>query len=75
MVSCSQVQDLSTFFFILVLAIMAYGVASQSVRYPNAPISWNLLKDVFYLPYWQMYGELFLDNVEGNFDIDCSNVL
>ena len=51
----------------MVLAVMAYGVASQSIRYPNAPISVYLLKDIFYMPYFQIYGELFREDLEGNF--------
>ena len=46
--------------------ILAYGVASQALRFPNSAREWSVLKGVVYLPYWQMYGELFLDNVEGN---------
>ena len=50
---------------ILVIFIVAYGVASQALRYPNSEPSWSLLKDVVYKPYWQMYGELFLEELEG----------
>ena len=60
-----QLTDLMFFVAILVVFVLAYGVASQALRYPNSPLSFTLLKDVVYKPYWQMYGELFLDELEG----------
>ena len=60
-----QLKDLLFFIAILVVVILAYGVASQALRYPNSEPSWSLLLNIFYLPYWQMYGELFLEDVEG----------
>ncbi len=53
------------FLVILIVIIFAYGVASQALRFPNDTAEWALLKDVVYLPYWQMYGELMLEEVEG----------
>ena len=64
-----QITDLLFFLVILVVVIFAYGVASQTLRYPNDTVEWTLLKDVVYLPYWQMYGELMLDQVEGKLGI------
>ena len=60
-----QLTDLAFFLVILVVVIFAYGTASQALRYPNDTVEWALLKDMVYLPYWQMYGELMLDQVEG----------
>ncbi len=62
-----QMTDLAFFLAILLVAILAYGVASQALRFPNDTVEWKLLKNVVYLPYWQMYGELFLDEIEGIF--------
>lgn len=61
-----QLTDLAFFLVILIIVILAYGVASQTLRFPNDTVEWKLLKDVVYLPYWQMYGELMLDRVEGS---------
>ena len=60
-----QMKDLLLFMLILLLTMMGYGVAIQALQYPNSPISVNLLKDIFYMPYWQIYGELFLDDIKG----------
>ena len=53
------------FLCILVIFILSYGVASQALLYPNSEPSWSLLNDIIYKPYWQMYGELFLEELEG----------
>ena len=58
--------DLLFFFFIFAVFLLSFGVAYQANLYPNSPPSWYLLKSVIYIPYWQMYGELFLENMEGN---------
>ncbi|KAK2153989.1 hypothetical protein NP493_2235g00009 [Ridgeia piscesae] len=51
--------------------MLAYGIATQALRYPNAEPSWKLFKDVVYKPYWQMYGELFLEEVEDPSVVRC----
>ncbi|KAI0222453.1 Transient receptor potential cation channel subfamily M member-like 2 [Lamellibrachia satsuma] len=61
-----MLTDILFFVCILLVFITAYGVASQALRFPNAEPSWHLLKDVVYKPYWQMYGELFLNEIEGD---------
>jgi transient receptor potential cation channel subfamily M protein 2 len=58
------------FLLILIVFILAFGVASHSLRFPNAQLSWTILKDVVYMPYWQMYGELFLEDLSGA--LSCS---
>ncbi len=60
-----QMVDLSFFVVILMVFIIAYGVASQVILYPNSEFGWELLRDVLKKPYWQMYGELFLEEIEG----------
>ncbi len=57
--------DLGFFLIILVVFIIAYGIASQAILYPNSDFNWSLVRDVFRKPYWQMYGELFLEEIEG----------
>ena len=68
LVFCVQLTDILFFVCILLVFIAAYGIASQALRFPNAEPSWSLLKDVVYKPYWQMYGELFLQEIEGTIE-------
>ena len=60
-----QLTDLAFFIAILLTVILAYGVAVQALRFPNSTPSFSLLKDVLYKPYWHIYGELFLEELEG----------
>jgi len=54
-----------SFVLIMMVFIVSYGVASHALRYPHEEASWATLKDIIYLPYWSLYGELNLDLVEG----------
>lgn len=65
-----MLTDLLFFFAIFIIFLLSYGIASHALRFPNSKIEWSLLKNIVYLPYWQMYGELFLDDVSGD---DCKN--
>ncbi|XP_033755589.1 transient receptor potential cation channel subfamily M member-like 2 isoform X2 [Pecten maximus] len=67
-----MLTDLMFFFAILAVFVLSFGIAYQANLFPNDPPSWRLLKQVVYLPYWQMYGELFLENVEGEVPADCT---
>ena len=49
-----------SFLFILVTVLLAYGVAVTSILKPQSS-GWNMLKDVIFHPYFNIYGELFVD--------------
>lgn len=56
--------DMTYFLLIVVVFLMAYGVAQQSILFPQEAGSWELVPKVFFRPYFQIYGELFIeDNV------------
>ncbi|XP_078671110.1 transient receptor potential cation channel subfamily M member-like 2 isoform X2 [Branchiostoma floridae x Branchiostoma belcheri] len=60
-----MLKDLAIFMFVLLVFILAYGVARLSLISPDSTLGWHLLVDVFRIPYWQMYGDLFTDD-DGN---------
>ena len=44
---------------------MSYGVARKAILYPSdieETWSWDNISDIFAIPYWQIYGELFMDD-------------
>lgn len=47
------------FLLIMVIFLLAYGVAQQAILYPNETASWSMVSRVFFRPYFQVYGELF----------------
>ncbi|GAB1610169.1 hypothetical protein Ahia01_001302900 [Argonauta hians] len=59
-----MMQDLAYFFVILFVFMVAYGITSQSILCPRTEVSYELFKGVFRKAYFQMYGELFLEEYE-----------
>ena len=58
-------KDLVSFMVILSVFTVAFGIAQHAIMYPNEPMSGVLVYRMLRLPYWQMYGELFLEDLEG----------
>ncbi|XP_060575124.1 transient receptor potential cation channel subfamily M member-like 2 isoform X2 [Ruditapes philippinarum] len=56
--------ELRLFIMVLLIFLLAYGIAHQGLMYHDRSPSWTILKDVLYYPYWQLYGELFLEEIE-----------
>ena len=54
---------------ILAVFIIAYGIALQAVLFPGPgkyeKSGWQLVRGILEWPYWQMYGELFLEEIQG----------
>ncbi|XP_041363122.1 transient receptor potential cation channel subfamily M member-like 2 isoform X2 [Gigantopelta aegis] len=67
-----QLTDLWSFFFILLLFVLSFGVAYHVNIFPNSPVSWGILKNVLLMPYLQIYGELFLEKIEGEDSPSCT---
>ena len=59
----SQLGELKLFVFVLLIFLLAYGITAQGLLYHERTGSWTILKDVFYYPYWQLYGELFFEAI------------
>ncbi|XP_052080211.1 transient receptor potential cation channel subfamily M member-like 2 isoform X3 [Mytilus californianus] len=61
-------------FFIMIFAVVlvSFGIIMQANLYPNSELTFALLRDVVNLPYWQMYGELFLEIIEGQESSTCT---
>lgn len=68
-----QMKDLGRFLVILIVFMMAVGVMFHVNMYPNHEDMfshkvqyWRIWKIISF-PYWQIYGEIFLDDIMGNF--------
>ena len=49
------------FLLIMVVFFLAYGIPQQAILYPNEGPSWSMASRIFFRPYFQAHGELFLD--------------
>ncbi|XP_052073400.1 transient receptor potential cation channel subfamily M member-like 2 isoform X4 [Mytilus californianus] len=56
--------ELVMFILVLTIFLVAYGVASQGLMHLQRISDWKIFRDVIYYPYWQFYGELFLEEIE-----------
>ena len=59
-------KDLFFFLFIFAVFLIAYGVASQSLLYPNESDAGTVFEGILSKPYWHIFGELFLPEIQYN---------
>ena len=60
--------DLLFFVIILSLTIISFGVVTQTLLNPEAKLEIDLLQNITRRPYFQMYGELFLEDYAGKYN-------
>ncbi|MFH4977286.1 hypothetical protein AB6A40_003995 [Gnathostoma spinigerum] len=49
---------------LLVVALLAFGLARQSITYPDEDWHWMLVRNIFYKPYFMLYGEVYADEID-----------
>lgn len=54
-------RDLLIFMVLVLMAVVAFGTMELAVTSPRTPFSQALLYNITYRAYFQIYGELFLD--------------
>lgn len=57
-------MNMSSIVVMLAISLLAFGLARQSITYPNEEWSWLLLRNVFYKPYFMLYGEVYADEID-----------
>ena len=62
-----QFYDLSYFMVILMVFVMSYSIAAYSILYPNSSLSGDFIMNLLRMGYWNLYGELFIDEIECKF--------
>uniref|UniRef100_A0A3B3CT44 Transient receptor potential cation channel, subfamily M, member 1b n=1 Tax=Oryzias melastigma TaxID=30732 RepID=A0A3B3CT44_ORYME len=50
--------------FIMLVVLMSFGVARQAILHPDEEPTWRLARNIFYMPYWMIYGEVFADSID-----------
>lgn len=66
-----QLRDVMYFVVIIAVLVVAYSIARFAVLYPDNKFSFNeqsmdnFMRHVFMVPFFQLFGELFLDRPEG----------
>ena len=72
-----QIPEIITFMLLLIVFILAYGVAIQAIIDPYREFSLEtigkVLFSIVFMPYWQMYGELSLEDIAVQDSTGCIN--
>lgn len=55
--------DLGVFLGILFVILIGYGIAMQAILFPHITDANLIYEGIWYRPYFQIYGELFLDDI------------
>lgn len=58
-----MVKNMIYFVVLLLVVLMSFGVSRQSILNPNEEADWRLVRDVFFQPYFMLYGEVFADDI------------
>uniref|UniRef100_A0A7E4V9N2 LSDAT_euk domain-containing protein n=1 Tax=Panagrellus redivivus TaxID=6233 RepID=A0A7E4V9N2_PANRE len=59
-----MVVAMSYIIVMLLVTLMAFGVAKQSITFPHEKWSWILVRNVFYKPYFMLYGEVYAGEID-----------
>ena len=49
---------------LLALALISFGLPKQSILFPNENWHWLLLRNIFYKPYFMVYGEVYAAEID-----------
>ncbi|XP_069361506.1 transient receptor potential cation channel trpm isoform X8 [Maniola hyperantus] len=58
-----MVKNMIYFVVLLLVVLMSFGVARQAILYPDRDASWYLIREVFFQPYFMLYGEVFAEQM------------
>ena len=65
-----MVKKMVFFVSLIAVVLMAYGVFRQSLLFPHEEdFNWFLVRDIFFQPYFMIYGEEFVDEINP----ECGN--
>lgn len=59
-----MVKNMIYFVVLLLVVLFSFGVSRQSILYPNREADWRLIRDVYFQPYFMLYGEVFADEID-----------
>ncbi|KAG1655147.1 Transient receptor potential cation channel trpm [Nymphon striatum] len=59
-----MVMNMIYFVVLLLVIMLSYGVMRQSLLFPNEEPSLLLIRDLFFQPYFMLYGEVFADKID-----------
>ncbi|EDQ85552.1 uncharacterized protein MONBRDRAFT_29245 [Monosiga brevicollis MX1] len=58
-----MIRDVLVFVFLVIVFYFGFGVMSQALLYPDRRLDDETFENVIFRPYFQIYGELFLEDI------------
>lgn len=68
-IASKMIMSMVNIVVLLMISLLAFGLTRQSITYPNEEWSWLLLRNVFYKPYFMLYGEVYADEIGMSFEV------
>ncbi|CAI5439041.1 unnamed protein product [Caenorhabditis angaria] len=59
-----MILNMSYIIVMLVVALLSFGLARQSITYPDENWHWILVRNIFLKPYFMLYGEVYADEID-----------
>ncbi|CAD6184965.1 unnamed protein product [Caenorhabditis auriculariae] len=59
-----MIMSMSYIIVMLVVALLSFGLARQSITFPNENWHWILVRNIFLKPYFMLYGEVYADEID-----------
>lgn len=55
-----MVKNMIYFVVLLLVVLMSFGVCRQAILNPDEDPQWSIVRDIFFQPYFMLYGEVSL---------------
>jgi transient receptor potential cation channel subfamily M protein 3 len=52
------------FLIILAIVVAAFGIVRQAILYQDEEPNWFMVRNIFFYPYWFIYGELYAEEID-----------
>lgn len=59
-----QLREMCYFLIILLIVVASFGVVRQAIHYQDEEPNWFQVRNMFFYPYFMIYGELFADEID-----------
>lgn len=59
-----MVINMTYIVIMLLISLLSFGLARQSITYPNEDWHWLLVRNIFYKPYFMLYGEVYAPEID-----------
>uniref|UniRef100_A0A0N4ZG74 LSDAT_euk domain-containing protein n=1 Tax=Parastrongyloides trichosuri TaxID=131310 RepID=A0A0N4ZG74_PARTI len=59
-----MIQSMAYIVVMLVVSLLSFGLARQAITFPDEDWNWILVRNIFYKPYFMLYGEVYAPEID-----------